>query len=65
MKPIVDGFITNTQTLCKPKLVAWFRIPKDKTLRGPYFDAFIWPRNEDGIEGRDYQERVYNRTEQC
>jgi len=64
MKPIVDEFVKNMHTLCEPKLVAWLRIPKDKTLRGPYFDAYIWPRNEEGIEGTDYQERVYNRTEQ-
>ena len=64
MKPIVDGFMTNMHTLCKPKVVAWLRIPKDKTLGGPYFGAYIWPRNEDGIEGRDYQEMVYNRTKQ-
>jgi hypothetical protein len=63
MKPIVEGFITNMHTLCKPKLVAGLRIPKDKTLRGPYFDAYIRRRNEEGIEGRGYQESVYNRTE--
>jgi len=28
------------------------------------FYAYIWPRNLEGIEGTDYQERVYNRTEQ-
>jgi len=30
MKPIVDGFVTNMHTLCKPKLVHGFEFRKTK-----------------------------------